>query len=75
MLTHDSRPAYDIFMFRRFRLNLITFLRLPLNVSEAALRNATGRSSQNLFASYLLRAERAFRDNSAAPTEDPQTGA
>jgi hypothetical protein len=69
MLTHDSRPAYDIFMFRRFRLNLISFLRLPLNVSEAALRNATGRSSQNLFASYLLRAERALRDNSAAPIQ------
>ena len=69
MLTHDSRQAYDIFKFRRFRLNMISFLKLPLNVSEAALRNATGQSSQNLFASYLLRAERALRDNSAAPLE------
>jgi hypothetical protein len=71
MLTHYSRPAYDIFMFRRFRLNLINFLKLPLNVSEAALRRATGRSSQKLFASYLLRAELALRDNSAAPIERP----
>ena len=71
MLMHCSRPAYDIFMFRRFRLNLINFLKLPLDVSEAALRNALGRSSQNLFASYLLRAERALRDNSAVPTDGP----
>ena len=69
MLTHDSRQAYDIFKFRRFRLNMISFLKLPLNVSEAALRSATGQSSQNLFTSYLLRAERALRDNSAAPLE------
>jgi len=71
MLTHYSRPAYDIFAFRRFRLNLINFLRLPLDVSEAALRNAIGRSSQYLFASYLLRAERALRDNSAVSTDRP----
>jgi hypothetical protein len=69
MLTHDSGPVYDIFKFRRFRLNMISFLKLPLDVSETVLRSATGRSSQNLFASYLLRAERALRDNSAAPND------
>jgi hypothetical protein len=67
MLTQDLTPAYEIFMFRRFRLNLISFLKLPLKVSEAALREALGRSSQNLFAGYLLRAKRALAADSAAP--------
>jgi hypothetical protein len=62
--------VYDVFAFRQFRLNVIRFLRLPLNVSEGALRDALRQCSSNLFASYLARLERAHEE-SGAPIEVP----
>jgi hypothetical protein len=56
MLKHD--PNYDVFKFRRFRLNLIGFLKLPLGVSESALRDVIKQCSVNLLANYEARAER-----------------
>jgi hypothetical protein len=53
-----------------FRLNVIKFLRLPLDVSEAALRDVLKQCSSNLFASYLARLERAHEE-SGAPIEVP----
>lgn len=58
MLARDRGQIYDIFKFRQFRLNLIGFLRLPLDISERDLREVIKRCSDNLLASYLLRAER-----------------
>ena len=59
MLTHDLRQDYDLFKFRRFRLNLIGFLKLPLNISETALRDIIRGCSLNLLADYEARAELA----------------
>jgi hypothetical protein len=56
VLRHD--PNYDVFKFRRFRLNLIGFLKLPLGVSESALRDVIKQCSVNLLANYEARAER-----------------
>ncbi len=53
-----ARGIYDIFKFRQFRLNVIGFLRLPLDISENELREVIRGCSNNLLASYLLRAER-----------------
>ena len=66
----DRAQVYDLFAFRRFRLNVIGFLRLPLDVSEAALRDVLRQCSSNLFASYLARSERAHEE-SEAPIEVP----
>ncbi len=54
----DPTPVYDVFKFRRFRLNLIGFLKLPLGVSEEVLRDVIKECSVNLLKSYLARAER-----------------
>ena len=58
MLSHDPTQDYTVFKFRRFRLNLIGFLRLPLGVSENALRDVIKGCSANLLANYMARAER-----------------
>ncbi len=63
-------PVYDVFAFRQFRFNVIRFLRLPLDVSEAALRDVLRQCSSNLFAGYLARLERAHEE-SGAPIEVP----
>jgi hypothetical protein len=68
VLAHESAPIYDVFKFRRFRLNVIGFLRLPLGVSESTLRDVIKGSSVNLFAQYMARAERAAA-KSAAPVQ------
>lgn len=60
MLTHSPAPLYDVFKFRRFRLNLISFLRLPLSVNENDLREVIKECSVNLHAGYVARAERAI---------------
>jgi hypothetical protein len=57
--THDAVEIYDVFKFRRFRLNVIGFLKLPLSVSESALREVIKESSTHLFVNYMSRAERA----------------
>jgi hypothetical protein len=59
LLDRDRIPASDVFKFRRFRLNLISFLRLPLGVSENELRDRLKACSVNLHAGYLARAERS----------------
>ncbi len=66
----DRTQVYDLLAFRRFRLNVIGFLRLPLDVSEAALRDVLRQCSSSLFASYLARLERAHEE-SGAPIEVP----
>jgi hypothetical protein len=60
--------GYDMFKFRRFRFNLIRFLRLPLDISETDLRNAIMRCSVNVFADYVIRAKRAGAE-SGGPVE------
>jgi hypothetical protein len=60
VIRHDSAPVYDVFKFRRFRLNLIGFLNLPLGISEDALRDVINGCSVNLLANYLARAERVI---------------
>jgi hypothetical protein len=59
VIAHDPAPVYDVFKFRRFRLNLIGFLRLPLGVSETTLRDVIKGCSVNLLTTYVARAERA----------------
>ncbi len=66
----DRAQVYDVFAFRQFRLNVIEFLRLPLDVSEAVLRDVLKQCSSNLFAGYLARLERAHEE-SGAPIEVP----
>jgi hypothetical protein len=56
---HDAAEVYDVFKFRRFRLNVIGFLKLPLSVGESALREVIKESSTHLFVNYMSRAERA----------------
>jgi len=55
--------TYDVFKFRRFRLNLIRFLKLPLDVGEQDLRDAIMKCSVNLLANYMGRAECAVADS------------
>ena len=71
MLSQVSPAVYDVFRFRRFRLNLIGFLRLPLDVNETYLRGVLKGSSASLLANYLARAECANAD-SRAPAADDQ---
>ena len=55
-----TRESFDeLSTFKRFRLNVIDFLRLPHDVSESALRDAIKLSSLNLLESYKERAARA----------------
>ena len=62
MLAHDWVPQTDVFKFRRFRLNLVSFLRLPLGVSEHELRDVIKECSVSLYAAYLARAERSSQE-------------
>ena len=62
MLTQDSIAAYDVFKFRRFRLNVIGFLKLPLSINENALRHAIKDCSVSLLSSYDARAGLAVPD-------------
>lgn len=70
VLSHDPTQVYDVFKFRRFRLNIIGFLKLPLGVSEKALRDVIKGCSVNLLANYVARAERAIT-KSGAPLQVP----
>jgi|HubBroStandDraft_5_1064220.scaffolds.fasta_scaffold84478_2 hypothetical protein len=62
VLAHHWVPQTDVFRFRRFRLNLISFLRLPLGVSEHELRDVLKECSASLCAAYLARAERSSQE-------------
>ena len=67
---HSQLPpqSYDVFKFRRFRFNLIRFLRLPLDINEGDLRDAIMQCSVNVFAVYVARARRAVAE-SGGPVE------
>jgi hypothetical protein len=47
----------DILALTQFRLRLIEFLKLPLNISEPALREELERASPNVLRNYLARAQ------------------
>jgi hypothetical protein len=68
VLPQPPFPAYDVFKFRRFRFNLIRFLRLPLDIKERDLRSAIMQCSVNVFADYVARARRAVAE-SGGPVE------
>jgi hypothetical protein len=72
VLAHDPATLIDVFKFRRFRLNLISFLRLPLGVSESDLRDVIKGCSISLYAGYVARAERAVMKTSARSGGIPQ---
>jgi hypothetical protein len=59
---YDPEELRKVAEFTQFRLNLISFLRLPLNVSESALCEILTKCSEGLHASYLARAKRARGD-------------
>jgi hypothetical protein len=69
-LVHSQLPpqSYDVFKFRRFRFNLIRFLRLPLDIDEGDLRAAIMQCSVNVLANYVVRARRAVAE-SGGPVE------
>jgi hypothetical protein len=74
VLTNDVALAYEVTKFRLFHLNLIRFLRVPLDAGENALRDAAKQSSVNLLANYLARAERVhvLRAGALQSTNDIQ---
>jgi hypothetical protein len=55
----DHSHADELLAFRQFRRNILGFLRLPLDVSESALRDALNTISPHLLASYKQRAAQA----------------
>jgi hypothetical protein len=63
VLSQISSQTYDVFKFRRFRFNLVRFLRLPLDISERDLRHAIMQCSVNVFADYVTRAKRAVAES------------
>ena len=60
MTAHDK--------FRRFRLNVLSFLRLPLDTREAALRQAIGNCSAHLLQEYLWRSQQALPKPTPRPS-------
>jgi hypothetical protein len=72
MLDHGSDQIHRVLEFSQFRLKLIEFLKLPLNVSEAALREKIKGISPNVYRNYLTRAERV-EDNLDATARLPIT--
>ena len=78
MSASDPTIIDDLFKFRRFRLNVLGFLRLPLDTHEEALRRAIEASSARLLADYLHRAERVRQSvvaKVAAPVAAPADAA
>ncbi len=49
----------DVLRFSKFRCKLIEFLKLPLDISEPALREVLEQTSPNVHSNYLARAKRA----------------
>jgi hypothetical protein len=58
-LRRDPDPFDELLVFRRFRMNVIQFLRLRLDVGEQALCEAIKSASPSLLAGYERRAARA----------------
>jgi hypothetical protein len=48
----------DALKFSQFRFKLIEFLKLPVDISERALREVLERTSPNVHRNYLARAAR-----------------
>ena len=67
VIAHDPWVVYDLFKFRRLRLNIIGFLRLPFDITEPALLENMRASSSSLIAHYLSRAECARRSWESKP--------
>jgi hypothetical protein len=55
----DHNRSDVLLAFTQFRRSVIGFLKLPLGVSESALRDALNAISPNLLASYKHRAAQA----------------
>ena len=60
---------HDILVFSQFRLRLIEFLKLPLDISESAFREELERTSPNVLRNYLARAQ----DERIPGSEDTMT--
>jgi hypothetical protein len=52
-----NQNHHDVLSLSQFRLRLIEFLKLPLNISEPALREELERTSPNVLRNYLARAQ------------------
>ena len=70
MVDEGSEQIHDVLEFSQFRLKLVEFLKLPLNVSEAALRDMLKATSPNVYRNYLERAKRV-EAKSGPPTDMP----
>jgi len=64
-----SHQNQNVLAHSQFRLALIEFLKLPLNISEPALREELKRASPNVLRNYLARAQ----DEGALESEDTMT--
>lgn len=53
----STNQNHDVLAFSEFRRRLIEFLKLPLNISEPALREELERTSPNVLRNYLARAQ------------------
>ena len=53
----NTNQNHDVLALSEFRLRLIEFLKLPLNISEPALREELERTSPNVLRNYLARAQ------------------
>jgi hypothetical protein len=56
--TPSANQIREALKFSQFRFKLIEFLKLPLGIDEAALREALERTSCGVSRNYLARAER-----------------
>ena len=70
MPEHGSNQNHRVLEFSQFRLKLIEFLKLPLNISETALREMIKGISPNIYRNYLTRAE-GVEDGSDATVRLP----
>lgn len=71
MLETGSEPIHEVLAFSQFRLKLIGFFKLPLNVSESALRQVLMNSSRHVFENYVARAKRAQVNADGAASSRP----
>ena len=69
----DMDPFDELLVFRRFRMNVIQFLRLPLDVDEQTLCDAIKGASSSLWAGYERRSARA-RAVVRVPARDQSPG-
>ena len=53
-----ANQNYDVLALGQFRLALIQFLKLPIDIGEPALREELERISPNVLKNYLARVQR-----------------